>query len=74
MSEAEWDKATKDKALLKTTVRLVRVSQLGRRLTRMQTDLDDCADSFVAAAKNASMTGQAIVVGKFSANRMATLI
>lgn len=29
-----------------------------------QTDLEDCADAFVAAAKNSSMTGQNIQIGK----------
>lgn len=30
----------------------------------MKTDLDDCVDAFVAAAKNSSMTGQNIQIGK----------
>lgn len=30
----------------------------------LKTDLDDCAELFVAVAKNSSMTGQSIVVGK----------
>lgn len=29
-----------------------------------QTDLEDCADAFVAAAKNSSMTGQNIQIGE----------
>jgi len=29
-----------------------------------QTDLDDCAEAYISAAKNTSMTGQQIVVGK----------
>lgn len=31
----------------------------------LKTDLNDCADLFIAVAKNSSMTGQSIVVGKF---------
>ena len=31
-----------------------------------QTDLEDCANAFVAAAKNGSMTGQELQVGKES--------
>jgi hypothetical protein len=30
-----------------------------------QTLLDDCADAYIALAKNTSITGQQIVVGKF---------
>lgn len=30
----------------------------------LKTDLNDCADLFVAVAKNSSITGQSIVVGK----------
>lgn len=30
-----------------------------------QTDLDDCADAFVALAKNSSMTGQSLQIGEW---------
>lgn len=30
-----------------------------------QTDLDDCADAFVALAKNSSMTGQSVQIGEW---------
>jgi hypothetical protein len=33
-------------------------------LIREQTDLEDCAQSFVDTARNSSMTGQKIVVGE----------
>ena len=29
-----------------------------------QTDLDDCADAFIMAAKNSSLTGQNIQIGR----------
>lgn len=38
--------------------------QLVEILMTLKTDLNDCADLFVAVAKNSSMTGQSIVVGK----------
>lgn len=39
------------------------------KLILEQTDLEDCADAFVAAARNGSMTGQNIQIGAyFSAN------
>lgn len=31
-----------------------------------QTELEDCADAFVATAKNASITGQTIQIGKLA--------
>jgi len=31
--------------------------------TGKQTDLDDCANAFVALAKNSSMTGQSVQIG-----------
>lgn len=34
-------------------------------LTSKQTDLEDCAQTFVDIARNSSMTGQKIVVGEF---------
>lgn len=33
--------------------------------TWKQTDLDDCADAFVALAKNSSMTGQSVQIGEW---------
>lgn len=33
-------------------------------MMRLQTDLGDCADAYVMVAKNTSMTGQNIQVGK----------
>lgn len=30
-----------------------------------KTDLDDCADAFVALAKNSSMTGQSVQIGEW---------
>lgn len=30
-----------------------------------QTDLDDCADAFVALAKNSSITGQSVQIGEW---------
>lgn len=33
------------------------------KLIAVQTLLDDCADAFISTAKNASMTGQPVVVG-----------
>ena len=37
-----------------------------RSTLKMETDLEDCADAFVSIAKNSSMTGQKIAVGKIS--------
>lgn len=37
----------------------------GRWLIIIETNLDDCADAFISLAKNSSMTGQSIVVGKY---------
>lgn len=34
------------------------------KLTSKKTDLDDCADAYVALAKNSSMTGQNIQIGR----------
>ncbi|KAL8775707.1 MAG: hypothetical protein Q9209_000203 [Squamulea sp. 1 TL-2023] len=39
-------------------------SAKGKAVLKQETDLDDCAELFVAVAKNASMTGQSVVVGK----------
>ena len=36
----------------------------------MQTELEDCAEMFIDIARNNSMTGQAITIGKFSHARM----
>ena len=59
-------KAHNDKAVLKKEVSR-RILQIGRDpLTFIQTDLEDCADAFVAAAKNSSMTGQNIQIGKIT--------
>lgn len=33
-----------------------------KALLKKETDLDDCADAFIAAAKNSSMTGQNIQI------------
>ncbi|KAL8674955.1 MAG: hypothetical protein Q9168_000658 [Polycauliona sp. 1 TL-2023] len=35
-----------------------------KAVLKQETDLDDCADFFIAVAKNSSMTGRSIVVGK----------
>ncbi|KAL9000783.1 MAG: hypothetical protein Q9188_005584 [Gyalolechia gomerana] len=55
----------KDKALLKKEVSFDRNRQRIGVLTLEKTGLEDCADSFIAIAKNSSMTCQAVVVGKF---------
>jgi hypothetical protein len=36
-----------------------------RAVLKKETDLDDCADMYVAIAKNSSMTGQRVQVGKY---------
>ena len=65
-------KVLEEKALLKKVVSAsflaldpTRDGEEGVVLTREQTDLEDCAQSFVDTAKNASMTGQKIIVGRF---------
>lgn len=35
------------------------------RLILEQTDLEDCADAYIAAARNSSMTGQNIQIGAY---------
>lgn len=39
--------------------------ELSCKLIFEQTDLEDCADAFVAAARNSSMTGQNIQIGVY---------
>lgn len=39
------------------------------KLTLMQTDLEDCAEAFVAAARNSSLTGQNIQIGAYLSAR-----
>ncbi len=34
------------------------------KLTIIQTNLEDCADAFIMAAKNSTMTGQKIQIGE----------
>lgn len=56
--------ASKDRAFLKKQVFLGRVERkTSCKLIIEQTDLEDCADAFVSAAKNSSLTGQNIQVG-----------
>ncbi|KAL9071152.1 MAG: hypothetical protein Q9157_005567 [Trypethelium eluteriae] len=50
----------KERAVLKKEVR-VHPNLMGL-LIRLQTDLDDCANTFVMLAKNTSMTGMKIQV------------
>jgi hypothetical protein len=40
-----------------------------RAVLKKETDLEDCADIYVAIAKNSSMTGQRVAVGKFEFRR-----
>ena len=40
-------------------------SQKWHKLTFTQTDIEDCADAFISAAKNGSMTGQNIQIGAY---------
>ena len=59
----------KEKAALKDVVSVYQPKcSLFRRLRELthttKVDLDDCADAFVATAKNGSMTGRSIVIGK----------
>ena len=39
------------------------------KLTLLQTDLEDCAEAFVAAARNSSLTGQNIQIGVYLSAR-----
>ena len=56
--------ASKDKAFLKKQVFWGRVERkILCKLILEQTDLEDCADAFVSAAKNSSLTGQNIQIG-----------
>lgn len=64
---ADEIKAHNDKAILKKEVSRDSMSTLYKLKSwpmHMQTGLEDCADAFVAAAKNSSMTGQNIQIGK----------
>ena len=56
--------ASKDRAILKKEVFLGNIErQISCKLILEQTDLEDCADAFVSAAKNSSLTGQNIQIG-----------
>ena len=64
----------KDKAVLKQEVSSVPTSFFPSNCSLFQTDLDDCADLFVSIAKNKSMTGQEVVVGKLNRCRMCSTL
>lgn len=42
----------------------VKAAVIEKATLKKATDLDDCADAFVMIAKNTSMTGQMVTVGK----------
>ena len=57
----------KGQSLLKERGRFGYVSrEVPYKLIFEQTDLEDCADAFVAAARNSSLTGQNIQIGAYS--------
>ncbi|KAL8909733.1 MAG: hypothetical protein Q9207_000042 [Kuettlingeria erythrocarpa] len=58
----EGIQAAKDKALLKKEVSDREARQAVALLMPTQTDLEDCANTFVDLAKNSSMTCQTVVV------------
>lgn len=53
------------KSYLGKTASSPTLSQKWHKLTFTQTDIEDCADAFISAAKNGSMTGQNIQIGAY---------
>lgn len=69
----EQIQGAKDKALLKKEVSDREARLAVAVLMPAQTDLEDCANTFIDLAKNSSMTCQTVVVGKWLASRSSSV-